>query len=49
MTGIFDEGTYEEGKVVLDAGDRLVLFTDGITEAANATGAMPPPGRAVDG
>jgi len=38
VTGIFDEGTYEEGKVVLEAADRLVLFTDGITEARTASG-----------
>jgi sigma-B regulation protein RsbU (phosphoserine phosphatase) len=38
VTGIFDEGTYEEGKVVLEPGDRLVLFTDGITEARSESG-----------
>jgi sigma-B regulation protein RsbU (phosphoserine phosphatase) len=38
VTGIFDEGTFEEGKVTLDPGDRLVLYTDGITEARSAAG-----------
>jgi len=38
VTGIFDEGTYEEGRVVLSPGDRLVLFTDGITEARSIAG-----------
>jgi sigma-B regulation protein RsbU (phosphoserine phosphatase) len=38
VTGIFDEGTYEEGKVAVNPGDRLVLFTDGITEARSANG-----------
>jgi phosphoserine phosphatase RsbU/P len=38
VTGIFDEGNYEEGEVALEPGDRLVLFTDGITEARSASG-----------
>ena len=38
VTGIFDEGTYEEGRVTLCPGDRLVLFTDGITEARSIAG-----------
>jgi phosphoserine phosphatase RsbU/P len=38
VTGIFDEGTYEEGRVALDPGARLVLFTDGITEARSVDG-----------
>jgi sigma-B regulation protein RsbU (phosphoserine phosphatase) len=38
VTGIFDEGTFEEGKVTLESGDRLVLYTDGITEARSAGG-----------
>jgi sigma-B regulation protein RsbU (phosphoserine phosphatase) len=38
VTGIFDEGTFEEGKVTLEPGDRLVLYTDGITEARSAAG-----------
>jgi sigma-B regulation protein RsbU (phosphoserine phosphatase) len=38
VTGIFDESTYEEGRVTLCPGDRLVLFTDGITEARSIAG-----------
>ena len=38
VTGIFDESTYEESKVTLCPGDRLVLFTDGITEARSISG-----------
>ena len=38
VTGIFDEGSYEEGRISLDPGDRLVLFTDGITEARSDAG-----------
>jgi sigma-B regulation protein RsbU (phosphoserine phosphatase) len=39
VTGVFDEASYEEGRVALQAGDRVVLFTDGITEARADTGA----------
>ena len=38
VTGIFNEGTYEEGRIALAPGDRLVLFTDGITEARSRSG-----------
>ena len=38
VTGIFDESKYDEGKVTLEPGDRLVLFTDGITEARSPGG-----------
>jgi sigma-B regulation protein RsbU (phosphoserine phosphatase) len=33
VLGIFDAPAYENGRVQLHDGDRLVLFTDGITEA----------------
>jgi serine phosphatase RsbU (regulator of sigma subunit) len=33
--GILPDGTYEASQTRLGAGDRLVLYTDGITEAAN--------------
>jgi phosphoserine phosphatase RsbU/P len=39
VTGIFGEAAYDEGAIVLEPGDRLVLFTDGITEARSAAGA----------
>ena len=38
VTGIFSEGIYEEGRITLAPGDRLVLFTDGITEARSQGG-----------
>jgi phosphoserine phosphatase RsbU/P len=36
--GIFPEWRYETGEVQLTAGDRLVLFTDGVTEAMSPQG-----------
>ena len=36
--GMFDQATYTAGTLTLGAGDVLVLFSDGITEAENATG-----------
>jgi serine phosphatase RsbU (regulator of sigma subunit) len=36
--GMFDEATYTADAVVLEPGDLLVLYTDGITEAENAVG-----------
>lgn len=39
--GMMDlELPYETDRVVLDRGDRLLLFTDGVTEAMNAAGAL---------
>jgi len=38
VTGIFEESKYEESRVTLEPGDRLVLYTDGITEARSAGG-----------
>ncbi|GAB4323986.1 MAG: hypothetical protein Kow0074_16560 [Candidatus Zixiibacteriota bacterium] len=35
VTGAFDFSDYEEATIKLNPGDRLVLFTDGVTEAAN--------------
>jgi sigma-B regulation protein RsbU (phosphoserine phosphatase) len=35
--GILSEATYEERPVPLAAGDVLVLYTDGVTEASNST------------
>jgi sigma-B regulation protein RsbU (phosphoserine phosphatase) len=39
VTGIFSDVGYEEGAIILEPGDRLVLFTDGITEARSREGA----------
>ncbi len=36
VLGVFPEWTYEQAAVALEPGDRLVLFTDGVTEAANS-------------
>jgi sigma-B regulation protein RsbU (phosphoserine phosphatase) len=38
VLGAFEEASYEEREVTLSAGDRLVLYTDGITEAENGSG-----------
>jgi sigma-B regulation protein RsbU (phosphoserine phosphatase) len=36
--GLFPDWNYERGEVQLAAGDRLVLFTDGVTEVSSADG-----------
>ena len=36
VLGVFAEGTYDQGAIDFAAGDRVILFTDGITEARNA-------------
>jgi phosphoserine phosphatase RsbU/P len=38
VLGHFDEWNYREGEVSLQAGDRLIMFTDGLVEAADALG-----------
>ena len=38
VLGVFPDWTYENSVIDLKAGDRLLLFTDGITEAADADG-----------
>ncbi|MEJ2009839.1 MAG: SpoIIE family protein phosphatase [Acidobacteriota bacterium] len=38
VLGVFDGAEYEEGTISLEAGDRLVLFTDGLPEAASSRG-----------
>jgi len=35
IVGAFPESEYEQGKIGLRASDRLVMFTDGVTEAVN--------------
>jgi len=37
MLGLFPEATYSSVEVQLDAGDRILLYTDGILEAMNST------------
>jgi len=36
--GMFEEARYDEETVILAAGDRLVVYTDGLSEARNAAG-----------
>jgi len=40
VLGLFPENTYKQGEVRLRAGDRLLYFTDGVTEAANDDGEL---------
>jgi sigma-B regulation protein RsbU (phosphoserine phosphatase) len=35
VLGIFSEQTFESGIIHLQSGDRVILFTDGVTEAGN--------------
>jgi len=36
--GMFDDGMFREERVVIEAGDKLILFTDGVVEAMNSSG-----------
>ena len=38
VLGVFAESTYEQGEFPIGPGDRLVLYTDGITEGRNPAG-----------
>jgi len=38
ILGAFRDATFEEGTVLLDPGDVLVIFSDGVTEAVNEDG-----------
>ena len=38
VLGIFPDGDYLQGEIELSSGDALVLFTDGVTEARDASG-----------
>jgi sigma-B regulation protein RsbU (phosphoserine phosphatase) len=38
VLGVFPKQSYSPGETELLAGDRVVLFTDGVTEAENANG-----------
>jgi len=37
VLGVFNDACYEQGHTQIASGDRLVLFTDGVTEARSAT------------
>ncbi len=36
--GMFEQATYDEQELLLSAGDRLFIYSDGVSEAANAAG-----------
>jgi sigma-B regulation protein RsbU (phosphoserine phosphatase) len=38
VLGVFPDGRFEQVEIQLNTGDRLVLFTDGITEAQDQEG-----------
>jgi sigma-B regulation protein RsbU (phosphoserine phosphatase) len=38
VLGVFPETAYDQGEFALSGGDRLLFYTDGITEARNAQG-----------
>lgn len=38
VLGVFAESTYEQGEFTIATGDRLILYTDGITEGRNRDG-----------
>ncbi len=40
ISRLFRDTRYEEREIALTPGDRIVLFTDGVSEAANGTGEM---------
>jgi phosphoserine phosphatase RsbU/P len=37
VLGVFPEGGYEQGRVALRGGDRIILYTDGITDVCNTS------------
>ena len=38
VLGVFPENAYEQAELALGPGDRLLFYTDGITEARNPEG-----------
>jgi sigma-B regulation protein RsbU (phosphoserine phosphatase) len=36
VLGVFPDGRYEQGDIALRSGDRLIFYTDGITDVCNA-------------
>jgi sigma-B regulation protein RsbU (phosphoserine phosphatase) len=48
VLGVFPDGAYEQGYAALHEGDRLVLYTDGITEVTDAAGEEFGDARLVD-
>jgi sigma-B regulation protein RsbU (phosphoserine phosphatase) len=48
VLGVFPDGAYEQGSIALRGGDRIVLYTDGITDVCNASDEDFGDGRLVD-
>jgi sigma-B regulation protein RsbU (phosphoserine phosphatase) len=48
VLGVFPEGSYEQRRVPLRGGDRIILYTDGITDVCNAADEDFGDGRLVD-
>jgi serine phosphatase RsbU (regulator of sigma subunit) len=40
VVGILESAAFEEAEIALQPGDRVVFYTDGISEAANARGEL---------
>jgi sigma-B regulation protein RsbU (phosphoserine phosphatase) len=40
MVGMFDEAEYDVSDRILEPGDTVLVYTDGVTEAANASGEL---------
>ncbi|HTK31936.1 MAG TPA: PP2C family protein-serine/threonine phosphatase [Candidatus Saccharimonadaceae bacterium] len=40
VVGVLENAAFEEGELELCAGDRVVMYTDGVSEAANVTGEL---------
>jgi serine phosphatase RsbU (regulator of sigma subunit) len=38
MLDVFPNRPYEEREIELESGDRILLYTDGITQSRNASG-----------
>jgi serine phosphatase RsbU (regulator of sigma subunit)/DNA-binding transcriptional regulator YhcF (GntR family) len=47
VLGMFADGSYEQASIALLPGDRLVMFTDGITEATDSNGEELGEGRLI--
>jgi sigma-B regulation protein RsbU (phosphoserine phosphatase) len=48
VLGVQSDGVYQQGETTLEPGDRLVMFTDGITEAMQLDGEQFGDGRLVE-
>jgi sigma-B regulation protein RsbU (phosphoserine phosphatase) len=48
VLGVFPDAVYEEGRTPLRSGDRIILYTDGITDVCNAADEEFGEGRLID-